>query len=463
MKTRFSVTTATALVIANMVGTGVFTSLGFQVGRDAAGNPVLSSGLALILLWILGGAIALFGALTYSEAGVLYPRCGGEYHYLTKMYHPAVGFLSGWISFLVGFAAPVAAASIALGNYLSSALALPERLAGGLSFVKTPSLFAIGVIIVLTAIHAADKMLGARFQNLITLFKVLCIFGMVGLGLVLGRSAHLSFGWTRAAGHDILSPAFAISMFFVSFAYSGWNAAAYIAGEMENPAKNLPRSLITGTLFVIVLYVLLNFAFLYTVPLPELAGKLEVGFIFAAKVFGTKGGQIMAGVISFLLLSSISAMIIAGPRVTRVIGEDYHLFRWMGRTTRKDIPAVAIITQGLLSVFYILTSTFDQVIVFIGFTLNLFTFMTVLGVMILRKKHPELPRPYKTLGYPVVPALFLLINTWILVYGLLYRPKESLAGIGITAAGFIVYAVDKRVRPKDDRPAGDASCVRDDA
>jgi len=447
-KTKFSVTTATALVIANMVGTGVFTSLGFQVGQDAAGNPVISSGLALILLWVLGGAIALFGALTYSEAGVLYPRCGGEYHYLTKMYHPAVGFLAGWISFLVGFAAPVAAASIALGNYLRSALNLPEHLAGAVSFLKTSSLFAITVIVVLTAIHVADKRFGARFQNVITLFKVLCILATVGLGLVLGKSAHLSFALSKGAVHDILSPAFAISMFFVSFAYSGWNAAAYIAGEMEKPSKNLPISLITGTIFVIVLYVLLNFAFLYTVPLPELAGKLEVGFVFATKVFGTQGGQIMAGIISFLLLSSISAMIIAGPRVTQVIGEDYHLFRWLGRTTGKDIPAVAILTQGLLSIVYILTSTFDQVIVFIGFTLNLFTFMTVLGVMIVRKKHPELPRPYKTFGYPVVPILFLLINTWILVYGLIYRTKESLAGIGITAAGLLVYGIDKKLRPR---------------
>ena len=458
MKTRFSLTTATALVVANMVGTGVFTSLGFQVGRDAAGNPVLSSGLALILLWILGGAVALFGALTYSEAGVLFPRCGGEYHYLTRMYHPAVGFLSGWISFLVGFAAPVAAASIALGSYFRSAFDLPERLGGGLSFVKTGSLIAVAVIVVLTAIHAADKMLGARFQNIITLLKIVSIVAMAGLGLVLGSSSHVSFALSPGAARDILSPAFAISMFFVSFAYSGWNAAAYVAGEMEKPDKNLPISLITGTLFVVVLYVLLNLAFLIAVPLPELAGQLEVGFIFGTKVFGAGGGKVMAGLISFLLLSSISAMIIAGPRVTRVIGEDYWLFRRLGRMSRKDIPVTAIAAQGLLSVIYILTSTFDQVIVFIGFTLNLFTFLTVLGVMILRKKRPDLPRPYRTFGYPVVPILFLLISLWILGYGLLYRPKESLAGLAITLSGFLVYALDRKLRPASFTPPPDPGC-----
>jgi APA family basic amino acid/polyamine antiporter len=247
-------------------------------------------------------------------------------------------------------------------------------------------------------------------------------------------------------------------MFFVTFAYSGWNAAAYVAGEIENPHRNLPRSLITGTLFVIAIYVLLNFVFLYTVPLPEMAGKLEVGYVFATRVFGAGGGRILAGIIAFLLLSSISAMIIAGPRLSRVLGEDYYLFRGLGRQTKKEIPARAIVVQGLISAIYIVTATFDQVIVFIGFTLNLFTFLTVLGVMIMRKKRPDLPRPYKTLGYPVVPVIFLLIHIWILGYGLFYRPKESLAGLGITLIGLLVFFADKKVRPAHFRPADAESC-----
>ncbi|MDD8025387.1 MAG: amino acid permease [Acidobacteriota bacterium] len=433
---KFGLSTATALVIANMVGSGVFTSLGFQVAG-------LSSGLALLLLWGLGGLIALLGALTYSEAGVMFPRCGGEYHYLTQMFHPAVGFMAGWISFLVGFAAPVAAAAMALGRYASSALALPER-PPALSFLATSSWIAIGVIAAVTAVHSLDKVVGARFQNVITAFKVVFIFVLIALGFALGQPAGLSFAPGAAAWKDILSPAFAISMYFVTFAYSGWNAAAYVAGEIRDPQRNLPRSLITGTLFVIVIYVLLNFVFLYTVPLGEMAGKVEVGYIFAGRVFGAHGGRIMGGLIAFLLLSSISAMIIAGPRLSKVMGEDYRLFRGLARTTRKDIPAVAIVVQGLISVFYVLSATFDQVIIFIGFTLNLFTFLTVLGVMILRKKRPDLPRPYRTIGYPFVPVLFLLIQAYILVYGLLYRPKESLAGIGITLLGLVVYLADRK-------------------
>lgn len=442
---KFGLSTATALVIANMVGTGVFTSLGFQVAG-------LSSGLALLMLWGLGGLIALLGALTYSEAGVLFPRCGGEYHYLTRMFHPAVGFLAGWISILVGFAAPVAAAAIALGRYAGSALALPERLSF-LPVLGTSSWIAIAVIAALTAVHSLDKVVGARFQNIITTFKVVFIFVLIALGLAVGKPAGLSFAAGAAAWKDILSPAFAVSMYFVTFAYSGWNAAAYVAGEIRDPKKNLPRSLITGTLFVVVIYVLLNFVFLYTVPLAEMAGKVEVGYIFAGHVFGAQGGRIMGGLIAFLLLSSISAMIIAGPRLSKVLGEDYWLFRGLARSTRKDIPAVAIVVQGLISALYVVTATFDQVIVFVGFTLNLFTFLTVLGVMIMRRKRPDLPRPYRTIGYPVVPVLFLLIQAYIMVYGLLYRPKESIAGIAITGLGFLIYVLDHKVRPSGFKPA----------
>jgi APA family basic amino acid/polyamine antiporter len=450
-RTKFSLATATSLVIANMVGAGVFTSLGFQVES-------LSSGLALIFLWALGGMIALFGALTYSEAGILYPRCGGEYHYLTKMYHPAIGFLSGWISLVVGFAAPVAATSMALGKYLCGALRLPEALPGALSFIRAQSFVAVTVVVVLTVIHAVNKNIGARFQTVITLFNILFILSIVGLGLAFGKSTHLSFALSRGAVHDIFSPAFAISMFFVSFAYSGWNAAAYVAGEIDRPSRNLPISLIAGTLFVIVMYLLLNFVFLYAVPIAQLKGQEEIGLIFATHVFGNTAGRIMGGIISFLLLASASAMVIAGPRINKVIGEDYHLFRWMGRASRRDTPSIAIAVQGVLSLIYILTSTFKQVVIFIGFTLNLFTFLTVLGVIIVRIKHPELPRPYKTLGYPVVPGLFLLISLWILTYGVIYKTKESLAGITITAIGLLVYWIDKKLRPGDFRPAEDASC-----
>ena len=433
-----------------MVGTGVFTSLGFQVAGQSAG-------LSILMLWVVGGALALFGALTYSEAGILFPRCGGEYHFLTRMFHPALGFMAGWISLLVGFAAPVAATSIALGRYLTTALGLPERL-GGLPGVTTGTWIALAVIAAVTAVHVLDRSTGARFQNALTAFEVLFILAIIVAGLVLGRSSGLSFAPSGKAAREILTGTFAVNMYFVSFAYSGWNAAAYVAGEIDRPHRNLPRALIGGTIFVAAIYILLNFVFLYTVPIPEMAGKVEVGAIFAGRVFGPAGGRIMGGIIAFLLLSNMSAMILAGPRFSKVLGEDYYLFRGLSRHSRRDVPALAVVFQSALSIIYVLTSTFQQVMVFVGFTLNLFTFMTVLGVMVMRRKRPDLPRPYKTLGYPVVPVLFLLIQIWIIVWGLVREPKASLAGVGITALGFLVYLLDRKVRPAGFKPADEGAC-----
>ena len=227
MRSKYSLYTATALVIANMVGTGVFTSLGFQVAGQSAG-------LSILMLWVVGGALALFGALTYSEAGILFPRCGGEYHFLTRMFHPALGFMAGWISLLVGFAAPVAATSIALGRYLTTALGLPERL-GGLPGVTTGTWIALAVIAAVTAVHALDRSTGARFQNALTAFEILFILGIIVAGLVLGRPSGLSFAPGGKAAREILTGTFAVNMYFVSFAYSGWNAAAYVAGEIDRP------------------------------------------------------------------------------------------------------------------------------------------------------------------------------------------------------------------------------------
>jgi basic amino acid/polyamine antiporter, APA family len=450
MRPKYSLYTATALVIANMVGTGVFTSLGFQVAGQSAG-------LSILMLWVLGGALALFGALTYSEAGILFPRCGGEYHFLTRMFHPGLGFMAGWISLLVGFAAPVAATSIALGRYLTTALGLPERL-GGLPGLPTGTWIALAVIAAVTAVHALDRSGGARFQNALTAFEIIFILAIIVAGLVLGHPSGLSFAPGGKAAREILTGTFAVNMYFVSFAYSGWNAAAYVAGEIDRPHRNLPRALIGGTIFVAAIYILLNFVFLYTVPIPEMAGKVEVGAIFAGRVFGPAGGRIMGGIIAFLLLSNMSAMILAGPRFSKVLGEDYYLFRGLSRHSRRDVPALAVVFQSALSIVYVLTSTFQQVMVFVGFTLNLFTFMTVLGVMVMRRKRPDLPRPYKTLGYPVVPILFLLIQVWIIVWGLVREPKASLAGVGITALGFLVYLLDRKVRPAGFKPADEGAC-----
>lgn len=439
-KNNFSLLTAISVVIANMVGTGVFTSLGFQVMG-------ITSGFALMMLWLLGGAVALCGAFAYSELSVHYPRSGGEYNFLSKIYHPGLGFLAGWISITVGFAAPLAAAAIAFGRYFSSAIDLKPLVPSFMGQMNLPVLLSILLVIFLTFIHGTNKHLGAVFQNVMTVILISFIILLFILGLKFGNYSLVGFNIDRKAFKDIISPAFAISMYFVSYSYSGWNAAAYILSEIKDPLKNTPRSLVTGTSIVILLYLAINFIFLYAVPIPELAGKIEIGYIFTRKILGPQAGTIIGLIISFLLISSVSSMIIVGPRVYHAVGEDYRMLRWLSRK-RNDVPYVAILLQSLISIFFILTSTFEQVIIFVGFTLNLFTFLSVLGVFVTRYRQKGKGVSFRTFGYPYLPAFFLMVNTWILVYGFIYKPHESIAGLVITASGWIIYIISKPVNSR---------------
>ena len=440
MKKNYGLLTAITLVIANMVGTGVFGSLGFQLMG-------IKSGFAIIMLWLIGGLVALFGALSYSELGAAIPRSGGEYHFLSKIYHHSIGFTAGWISFIVGFAAPIAAASFLFGDYLSKSLHIDA--VALVPFLSMSKILAIGIILLLTVIHMVDKSYGAAFQNFFTAFKIIIILVLVVAGLAFGHGSGVSFSPGKDSFKDIISISFAISMYFVSYAYSGWNASAYIAGEIKNPQKNLPLSLITGTIFVTFLYIMLNFVFMYTTPVNLMVGNPEVGFIFANHVMGAAVGKVMGVIIALVLISTISAMIIAGPRVSQVIGEDFKIFSFFSIKNKKDVPWLALVIQSVLAIVYLMTSTFEQLIVFIGFTLNLFTFLTVLGVIIFRIKKPDLPRPYKTFGYPVVPILFLIIQLWIMYYGLRYKTVESLWGIGISLVGLLIYFLGrKKVQPE---------------
>ncbi|NER46199.1 MAG: amino acid permease [Symploca sp. SIO1A3] len=418
--------TAICIVVANMIGTGVFTSLGFQVID-------IKSGFSLLFLWIVGGIFALCGALAYGELAAVMPRSGGEYHYLSKIYHPIIGFLSGWVSVTVGFAAPIAAAAIALGNYFTSVFP-----------VINPIAIALLVVIAVTLIHLNNVKTGSYFQQIFTILKVLLIVILILCGLVFAESQGLNFFPTPGDLPVIASTPFAISLVYVTYSYSGWNASIYIANEIEEPEKNLPRSLLLGTLVVMLLYLLLNFIFLYSTPIDNLAGQLEVGYIAAESIFGSSGAKIMGMLISFGLISSISSMVWAGPRVTQVIGEDIPLFKLLARKNNSGVPYYAILLQLAIVIVLVITSSFDAVITYLGFTLTLSSFMTVLGVFIHRIKYPEIQRPYQTWGYPVTPLLFLAISLWILVFIFMDKPVESLAGLGTIALGLPVYLIAAR-------------------
>jgi len=424
---RIGLYTGIAIVVANMVGTGVFTSLGFQVLG-------IQSGFVLLMLWAVGGLIALCGALSYGELAAALPRSGGEYHYLSYIYHPVVGFLSGWVSTTVGFAAPTALAAIALGKYAVSMW--PNLNAQVLSVL---------VVVVLTLIHATSSRAGSRFQVAVTLLKVVLLILFIGAGLSVATPQPLSFTPQAADWRQIISPAFAVSLVYVSYAYSGWNAAIYLASEVEQPQRNLPRILVIGTVLVLLLYVGLNFVFLYSTPLTKLAGQVEIGYIAANQIFGLAIGRLMGGVIAVLLVSTVSSMVFAGPRIVQVMGEDLPALRTLAAVSRHGIPVRAMLLQTFLTLFFIVTSTFEGVLLYAGFVLSLFTFLTVLGLFVLRWRQPELARPYRTWAYPVTPILFLALSGWTLVFILRDKPVESLLGLLTLIVGAGVYKLSHKV------------------
>jgi basic amino acid/polyamine antiporter, APA family len=240
----------------------------------------------------------------------------------------------------------------------------------------------------------------------------------------------------------MLTPAFAVSLVYVAFAYTGWNAAIYIVGEMESPNRHLPRALFTGTAIVLVLYALVNYAFMHTVPFEVLEGQIEVGYLSASRIFGETGGAIMALTISLILTSTISVMIFVGPRIVQVMGEDYPLLSRLSHRSRAGIPVYAILVQTLITLAFIYTATFQQVLLYAGFTLNLITAVTVACVFVLRRREPGIERPYRTWGYPWPPIVFLLLSGWSLTFMLFDRPQESLAGLLTLTAGLAIYFLD---------------------
>ncbi|MCZ6899711.1 MAG: amino acid permease [Bacteroidetes bacterium] len=423
--------TASSLVIASMIGTGVFTSLGFQVVD-------IKSIFPLLMLWIVGGIIALCGALTYSELGAMLPRSGGEYNLLSKIYHPSLGFLAGWVSATVGFAGPAALAAMALGSYLKTV------------FPGLPADHTAAVAVILfSLIHGSSLDIGSLFQNFFTLLKVALILVFLGAAFFVEIPQDITILPQSGDWELLTSPYFAVSLVYVSYAYTGWNASIYIVGEIKNPRMTLARSLLLGTMIVMVLYILLNFVFLYTVPLDALSGQVEVGFLSGTSMFGASGGKIMSLAIAVLLVSTVSAYIFLGPRITMVMGEDFAALKWLSVKNTKGIPVNSFYFQLMIALIFIYTSSFDQVLIYASFLLILITTLTVAGIFVLRIRQPNLPRPYKAWGYPFTPLIFLVVSVWTLTFVIIDKTFESLIGIGILITGLVIYFItDRKIRIK---------------
>ncbi|MDB5284960.1 MAG: amino acid permease-associated region [Bacteroidota bacterium] len=421
MSKKYSLNTATAVVIANMIGTGVFGSLGFQL-LD------LHDYASIIILWVLGGTIALCGAFAYSELGAALPRSGGEYNFLTEIFHPSVGFLSGWVSAIIGFSAPIALAASLLGGYFGNVIAgYDARWIGA------------AVIVGITIIQSMDYRIGGGFQSFATMIKIVLILVFVVCGFMFAPHQAVSFVPSHGTVTTIFSGGFAAALVYVNFAYSGWNASSYIAGEIRMPWKNIPLSIISGTAIVTLLYVLLNFIFLYVAPGNEMAGVKEVAFIPAKYIFGESGGRVISLIISMLLISTISSMIIAGPRVLQRMGEDFSIFQVISHKNKHGIPAMAIWFQSIVALVILFTSSFNTILGYTTFVLTLFSTLTVIGVFVLRLKKPNLLRPYKTFGYPFTTIFFVAANLWFMYFWASRNLEPSLIGLGIVAVGLLVY------------------------
>ena len=420
--------TACGIVIANIIGTGVFTSLGFQVVE-------LQSGFPLIMLWIVGGIAALCGALCYGELSAALPRSGGEYHFLSEIYHPAVGFMAGFVSATVGFAAPIALAAMAFGKYFQDIFKFGSPIA--LSFV---------LVWIVAVFHFGNLRLGSAFQNVWTMVKLILIAALIGAGFLVHDKQPIAFLPRPDDTMSIFSGAFAVSLVYVMYSYSGWNASSYIIGEVKDPARNVPRSLLAGTLIVMAAYVLLNAVFLIATPPTEMRGQLQVGLIAGKHIFGENGGNVVGAIICLGLVSAISSMTWIGPRVTMSMGEDHWLLRFLGRKNANGVPANAVIAQLLIVNLLLLTRSFELVVVYIQFALLLCSLLTVAGVIVLRATRPNISRPYRVWFYPIPPIIFCAITLWMMIYLFLFKTTESVAGLVTAVVGFLLYfCAGKRV------------------
>jgi APA family basic amino acid/polyamine antiporter len=442
---------ATALVIANVIGAGIFTSTGFQAG--ALGHPGY-----IFLLWVVGGLLAFCGAVCYAELGAAMPRAGGEYVYLRETYGLPVGFMSAFISLFAGFAAPIASALKSLVRYLTHffpALSSDPVLFG---FINVNDWIAIGFAWSLVAIHLRGVKGGMRFNDWITLFKLLGILLIVFAAAAFGKGqlsnlTHISHSYRMLGLADKLG-AFANSLIFVMFCYSGWNASAYVAGEIKEPRKNLPRSLILGTGIVVILYLALNAVYFYGANVDALANKVEVGLIASRSLFGDFGATLVTLVLSISLLASASAMTIAGPRVYYALGRDFSPFRIFARTAASTgAPTASLLLQGVVTSGMILSGRVDQIQQYVGFTLTLFASIAISCVIVLRFRRPQMERPFRAWGYPVTPLLFLSISIWTLVWNFRGRPMESILSlVTVLAGGAVFYSmVSRRSKAARDR------------
>ena len=441
----FGLSVAIYVVVSSMVGVGVLTTSGYTVA--AVGSNQLMLGL-----WLFGGIVALCGALTIAELSAALPASGGEYIYLYEAYGPPVAFLSGWVSFIIGFAAPIAASAFAAASYLLAPIGLPQ--ANGRLTVQVVATLAI---LAFAVIHSSGRGRTVRIHSAVTLLKV----GILASFLIAGLAA----GWRRGMNLADRPPldlgvatAMLFSLIYISYAYTGWNAAAYLAGEIEDPGRRLPWAILIGTAAVIILYLGLNLVYALALPAAEVVRIAErdgfdavapIADLAARRLFGPTWAAPLSVAVGMTLLASLSAYVLTGPRVAFAMARAGHFPAIAGRlSARSRTPAVATAMQVTWALVLLWTGSFESIVIYSGVGVALFSMLAVSSVYVLRRIRPDLPRPFRTPGYPIVPAVFLAVMGLLSLMAFAQRPWASLYSLLSILAGLPVYYLWVRPRAR---------------
>jgi len=409
---RLDLGSSTALVVAAMIGTGVFTTSGFLLES-------LRSPWAVLAVWAVGGLVAALGAVSYGALARRIPESGGEYVFLSRTIHPSAGYVAGWVTLLFGLAAPAAGAALGFGHYVGHWL--PP--------VLSPPLVATALLLAATALHAGGMARAARVQRIAVGIEVLLI-----LAFLIGGAGHLHL----PAGSGPVPPAgaFASALIFVSYAYSGWNTVVYVGGEVSDPTRNLPRAMLVGALGVTALYLALNAIFLFTAPAEALAGRMEVGRIAAEAIGGPLLAQAVAALIAFVLATFVSSMMMAGPHVTARMAADGYLPAVL-RAAPDRPPRAALMLQLFVSLVLVWLEKPDTILQYVGFTLGLSTAVTVIGLIRLRLREGAAALP--VWGWPWVPVLFLVFVLGSTGVAVAQRPLVSVAAAAVVGLGLLLF------------------------
>jgi APA family basic amino acid/polyamine antiporter len=441
LKRQIGLFSAVMLIAGDMIGTGIFISTG------AIAETLPTPG-GVLLVWLFGGLLALAGALTCAELSASMPYAGGDYNYIRAAYGGWMGFLSGWSSFLVTFSGAIAFLAVTLNGFMSFFFPVlgSAEVVFSLPLPWVPvsatigTLFAIGVVLLLSGLHCLGVRHGTLTQNILTIMKIGALLAIILFGIMFGNgsTSHFRplFNWELIGNSSLFGAAFIP----VIFAYSGWNAIIYIAGEVKDPEKNLPRALMYGVLLVMVLYLAINAVYIYAVPVTEMKGALRMSEVATTALFGYKTSALITAIITISILGALNVVTMIGPRIYYAMAKDGVFFRNLTYVHPEfGTPTHAILLQALWSCLLILTNTWGTLFTYVSVVITLFSAFTIGSVIVLRWKRPDLNRPYRVWGYPIVPLLFVIVHLWIVWGSVTEKPQESLIGLFIVCLGVPVY------------------------